>query len=210
MTDSQGRNEFLQKQDVSRETLARLDRYAALLEKWNPAINLISKSTLAELWTRHFLDSAQIFDLCPPNAQSWADLGSGGGFPGLVVAILAAERAPDLRVTLAESDVRKATFLNTVAREVGVSVMIRPDRIESLSPLASDVLSARALAPLDQLLSFAALHLAPGGLALFPKGASHADELAKARVNWAFSVEETQSKTDPNAVILGIKGLAHV
>jgi 16S rRNA (guanine527-N7)-methyltransferase len=210
MTGSQGRNEFLQKQDVSRETLARFDRYAALLEKWNPAINLVSKSTLAEMWTRHLLDSAQIFDLCPPDAQSWADLGSGGGFPGLVVAILAAERAPDLRVTLVESDVRKATFLNTVAREVGVSVMIRPDRIESLSPLASDVLSARALAPLDQLLSFAARHLAPGGLALFPKGASYADELAKARANWAFSVEETQSKTDPNAVILGIKGLAHV
>ncbi|MDE3029387.1 MAG: 16S rRNA (guanine(527)-N(7))-methyltransferase RsmG [Paracoccaceae bacterium] len=190
--------------------MARLDLYSALLEKWNPVINLVSKSTLAETWTRHFLDSAQIFDLCPQNAQSWADLGSGGGFPGLVIAILGAERVPNLRVTLVESDVRKATFLNTVAREVGVSVAIRPDRIESLPPLASDVLSARALAPLDQLLSFAARHLAAGGVALFPKGASYADELAKARENWAFSVEETQSKTDPNAVILGIKGFAHV
>ena len=210
MTDARGRSEFLEKQNVSRETLARLDRYAALLEKWNPAINLVSKSTLADLWTRHFLDSAQIFDLCPPGARVWADLGSGGGFPGLVIAILAAGRAAGIRVTLVESDVRKATFLNTVAREVGVAVDIRPERIELLPPLAADVLSARALAPLDQLLAFAARHLDVGGVALFSKGAAHADELAKARLNWAFSVEETQSKTDPNAVILGIKGLAHV
>ena len=196
--------------DVSRETLDRLIRYAALLEKWNPAINLVSKSTLASLWSRHMLDSAQIFDFMPEGARHWADLGSGGGFPGLVVAILAAEQAPDLRVTLVESDRRKATFLSTVLRETGVTATVRAERIEDVPPLAADVLSARALAALSQLLGFAEMHLSATGVGLFPKGSAWKSELRDARQEWSFSCQEQPSVTDPEAVILKIQGVSRV
>ena len=190
--------------DVSRETLVRLKAYAALLEKWNPAINLVSRATLAQMWTRHFLDSAQIFALCPAGAQTWADLGSGGGFPGLVVAVLAAEAAPDLRVTLVESDARKSAFLATVVRELGLTVAVKTERIEALLPLGADVVSARALAPLDDLLGFAARHLVPGGRALFLKGASHRQECTAARAHWRFALDVHPSLTDPEGAILSI------
>ena len=196
--------------DVSRETSARLERYVALLRKWNPAINLVSRATLEDAWNRHIVDSAQVFDLLPGGAAHRADLGSGGGFPGMVVAILAAEKAPDLRVTLVESDARKAAFLAAVARETGVAARIEAARIESLQPLAADVLSARALAPLPQLLGFAARHLAPGGTAIFPKGAAHEAEIAEALASWRFDLHKHPSKTDPNAVLLEIRGVSHV
>jgi len=196
--------------NVSRETSERLDTYAALLVKWNPAINLVSKSSLADLQTRHFADSAQLFELCPPTARHWVDLGSGGGFPGLVIAILAAESMPELAVTLVESDGRKAAFLSAVVRETGLHAKVIADRIESLPPLAADVLSARALAPLPQLLAFAEQHLAPGGHALFPKGATHRSEVAESLADWRFDLREHPSKTDPHAVILEIEGVSRV
>ncbi len=207
---AEGRAQFTAAQNVSRETLDRLDRYAALLEKWNPAINLVSRTTLPDLWTRHFLDSAQLFSLLPAGATHWADLGSGGGFPGLIIAILAAEAAPALKITLVESDARKSVFLSTTARALGLPTIVETARIEALAPLAADVLSARALGPLPQLLSHAARHLTPDGMALFPKGAAHAQELAEARLAWTFTAENIPSKTDPDAVILSIRGIAHV
>ena len=193
--------------NVSRETTARLETYAALLTKWNPAINLVAKSTLPDLWTRHIADSAQLFDLCPPDARTWVDLGSGGGFPGMVVAILAIEAKSDLQVTLVESDQRKATFLRTVARETGAPVTIHSQRAESLPPQGADVLSARAFAPLPRLLAHVHHHLAPGGVAFLPKGAQADAEIAEALASWGFQVQKTPSKTDPQAVILSIKGL---
>ena len=193
--------------NVSRETKARLDAYAALLTKWNPAINLVAKSTLPDLWTRHIADSAQLFDLCPPDARTWVDLGSGGGFPGMVAAILAHDIRPELRVTLVESDQRKATFLRTVARVTEVPAEIHSQRAESLPPQGADVLSARALAPLPLLLSYAFRHLGSGGVAFLPKGAQADAEIAEALASWAFQVQKTPSKTDPQAVILSIKGL---
>lgn len=196
--------------DVSRETLERLKTYEALLKKWNPAINLVSKSTLADAWTRHFIDSAQIFGLAAPNARRWIDLGSGGGFPGMVIAILAAEKNPNLKVTLVESDQRKATFLRNVARETGVEAEVIAKRIEAVDPLEADVLSARALASLDQLLSFAERHMCPSGIALFPKGTSHQQELAQANESWQFECDITPSRTQPDAVILSIGGIARV
>ncbi|MBI1217032.1 MAG: 16S rRNA (guanine(527)-N(7))-methyltransferase RsmG [Rhodobacteraceae bacterium] len=195
--------------DVSRETMARLEHYAALLEKWNAAINLVSRASLADLWARHILDSAQIFALCPEGARSWADLGSGGGFPGLVVAILAHEAAPDLEVTLVESDTRKAAFLATAARELGLNVAVKAERIEALAPQAADVVSARALAPLTELLGFAARHLAPKGRALFLKGATFPQERAAALAHWSFDVQTYPSKTDAEGVILSIGDIAH-
>ncbi|MCA8930663.1 MAG: 16S rRNA (guanine(527)-N(7))-methyltransferase RsmG, partial [Alphaproteobacteria bacterium] len=161
---------FLAERSVSRETLARLAAFAALLEKWNPAINLISAGTVAQIWTRHFLDSAQVFDLADAKSGLWADLGSGGGFPGLVAAILALEERPGLSFTLVESDRRKAAFLSTAARELGLPVRVMAERIEALPPLGADILTARALAPLPVLLGYAERHLQPGGRALFPKG----------------------------------------
>lgn len=196
--------------DVSRETLDRLQTYEALIRAWNPRINLVSASTLAALWTRHFGDSAQLFGLAPENARLWADLGSGGGFPGLVIAILAAEARPTLSVTLVESDQRKAAFLATAARTLGLSVVVRAERIETLPPLGADVLSARALAPLDTLLGYAERHLAPGGVALFPKGATVDAELAHALEHWRFSYQKEPSKTAADGVVLIIGGISRV
>tara|TARA_Y100000815_G_scaffold145213_1_gene131482 strand:+ start:2108 stop:2725 length:618 start_codon:yes stop_codon:yes gene_type:complete len=196
--------------NVSRETLDRLTAYVALLKKWNPAINLVAKSTLENAWSRHIADSAQIFDLAPQGARHWVDLGSGGGFPGAVAAILAAERAPEMRITLVESDQRKATFLRTVARELDVPMTILARRIEDVPPLAADVVSARALASLSVLLGYAARHLAPGGVAIFLKGANHTAEIQEALASWRFDVQKTASRTAPDAVILTIGELSHV
>lgn len=206
---AEGPEAFRATLDVSRETSERLEQYAALLKRWNPRINLVSSASLAQLWSRHFLDSAQIFALAPAGARRWADLGSGGGFPGLVVAILAADAAPDLRVTLVDSDGRKAAFLATVARELGLQVDVRSERIESLPPLAADVLSARALAPLSSLLGHVVRHLAAGGTALFLKGAGHAEEIAEARRSWRFELKIRPSKSAPEGVILEIGAPAH-
>lgn len=195
--------------DVSRETLERLKTYESLLRKWNPAINLVAKSTLDDAWTRHILDSVQVFDL-GQGATHWADLGSGGGFPGMVVAILAAERTPELKVTLVESDQRKATFLRTVARETGVSANVISRRIEQVDPLGADVVSARALASLDMLLGFAERHMKHTGKAIFLKGENYQQEIDAALASWRFNVQKTPSKTDSRAVILSIGELSRV
>lgn len=196
--------------DVSRETAERLDIYESLLRKWNPAINLVARSTLGDLRRRHFADSAQLLALAPDGAGSWVDLGSGGGFPGMVVAILGHELRPRLRVTLVESDLRKAAFLAEVARRTGIEVAVRAERAEALPPAAADVVSARALAPLRDLIGLAARHLAPGGVGLFPKGAQHEAELADALETYRFSLQKVPSRTDPQAVILSVGGISRV
>lgn len=193
--------------DVSRETLAALQQFEQLVRRWNSAINLVSKSTLTDFWTRHILDSAQIFSLCPQNAVSWADFGSGGGFPGIVVAILAKQLKPDLRITLVESDLRKATFLRQAAQTLSLPVSVRSARIESLDSLQADVVSARALASLADLLAHASCHLAARGVAIFPKGTRFADELAEARRSWEFDVDVQQSQSDSDAAILVIRNI---
>ncbi|MDU8927979.1 16S rRNA (guanine(527)-N(7))-methyltransferase RsmG [Alisedimentitalea sp. MJ-SS2] len=196
--------------DVSRETFDRLRIYADLLEKWNPRINLVAKSTLLDLWQRHFLDSLQVFRLLDAAVPHWADLGSGGGFPGLIVAIAAAEAGNPAKTTLVESDQRKAAFLRTVLRETSVSAQVIAQRIKKVPPLRADVLSARALAELSTLLEFAHLHLADGGTCLFPKGRNWKSELQTAQKAWHFSFEAIPSQTDSEAVILKIKGIARV
>lgn len=197
--------------DVSRETFDRLSALNALLQKWNPAINLVAKSTVADAWTRHIVDSAQLYRLAPSQVGHWADLGSGGGFPGLVIAILAHEMDPQRRVTLVESDQRKATFLRQAARELALTnVTVLSDRIEAVLPLSADVLSARALSSLPQLCVFALRHLSATGLALFPKGAQHRAEIAEAEQNWRFDLSIFPSDTDPSAVVLAMKAIQHV
>ena len=201
---------FLSKRHVSRETIERLDRLALLLNKWNPAINLVAPQTLQDVWQRHFLDSAQVFDCVKEPRGSWVDLGSGGGFPGLIVAILALDEAPEVKVTLVESDKRKAAFLSAAVREMGLPAKVLADRIEMIPPLRADVVSARALASLDVLLGYAHRHLTPGGVAIFPKGARWQDEVAIAEKTWSFTYEVVRSITNPLSVTLKIKGLTRV
>ena len=194
--------------DVSRETWGRLERYESLLRKWNPAINLVSRATLDEIWTRHFVDSAQLLLCAPAAARHWADLGAGGGFPGLVIAIIARDLRPDLSVTLVESDLRKCTFLREVARQTGTPVTVLAERAERLPPLYADIVSARALAPLCDLLHLTERHLAAGGTALFLKGVNHDAELTDALETFRFTFQKRVSQTDPQAVVLSIGDLA--
>jgi 16S rRNA (guanine527-N7)-methyltransferase len=188
--------------DVSRETSARLDALVATLARWSSAINLVSRATLPDVWHRHVADSAQLFDLVPNGAQSWADLGAGAGFPGLVIAALAADRRPGLRVTLVESDTRKVAFMAEAARAMGVTVALRPVRIEALGSERFDVVSARALAPLAVLLPMARRLLASRGTVLLPKGAEADSELAALPALDREGVERLASITSPDATIL--------
>jgi len=197
------------KPDVSRETMKRLILFHGLLVKWNARINLVSRSSLNDFWVRHVADSIQVFRLAP-SAGTWADLGSGGGFPGLIVAILAKVERPDLNVTLIESDQRKSAFLRTVIRETGVFCNVIAERIEQAKRQDADIVSARALADLTELLAYSERHLAPGGTALFPKGVTWQKELEMARTQWSFDVEVIESQTMPGAAILKIEGASRV
>jgi 16S rRNA (guanine527-N7)-methyltransferase len=195
--------------NVSRETLERLTHYHDLLLKWTKTINLISKSSMSEVWDRHIWDSAQIVDLVS-NQESWLDIGSGAGFPGLVVSILAREDLPHRHVSLVESDQRKAAFLRTVIRQLDLRASVFVERIEVLNPANANVLSARALGDLDQLLGYAERHLAPYGTALFMKGVNWQKEVDIARNSWSFQLEAHKSKTSPEAAILEIKEIERV
>jgi len=188
--------------DVSRETEERLAILADLLVRWTRRINLVALDTVADLQRRHIEDSAQLLPLAPADWRHWADLGSGAGFPGLVIAILAQDLPGERRVTLVESDGRKSAFLRTVLRETGVTADILTERIETLPPLVADVVSARALAPLPRLLEFAAPHMAPGAMAIFPKGRRADDEVKDALERWRFTCQKIPSATDDEAVIL--------
>lgn len=196
--------------DFSAETIGRLEQHFAMLTKWNSAINMVAPATIVGAWTRHFLDSVQIFDFRGDNCRHWVDLGAGAGFPGLVVATLAAEFAPDMHVTLVESDRRKAEFLRSVSRETGLAVTVLDSRIESLPPLHADVVSARALAPLPTLCAYAVQHLVPTGRAIFLKGVRAEDEVQSARANWRFGVQMLPSITEPAASILLMTDLHRV
>lgn len=196
--------------DVSRETMERLELYGKLLKKWNPRINLVAKSTIHDLWNRHFADSAQLYRIVQHPVDHWADLGSGGGFPGLVIAIMGMERQAPKQVTLVESDARKCAFLRTVIRETGAAASVINERIEDVDALNCDVLSARALADLTTLLGFAEKHLHPAGTALFPKGVSWKKELDQAREKWNFDHQVAKSETETGPVILSITGVARV
>lgn len=192
----------LDRLNVSRETLDRLHQFETLVRKWSPRINLVSRTTLTSVWERHILDSAQIFDFAPADTRLWMDIGAGGGFPGIVVGILGADLAPDLRVTLVESDLRKCVFLRTAARELDLNISVINDRAESIEAQGADVISARALASLDTLLELSYRHLARNGTMIFPKGRDHEAELRKALETWRFHCEKIPSATDEAAVIL--------
>ncbi len=195
--------------DLPPATLDRLAALEALVRRWTEKINLIAPSTLPDLWTRHIADSAQLWSLTPDGATTWADLGSGGGFPGLVIAALAADTGIP-RVTLIESDGRKCAFLRTAIRELALPATVLDQRVEAAPPQAAPVVSARALAPLPALLPLVARHLAPGGTALLPKGREASAEIEAARAQgWHFTAEEIPSRTDPSARILRVSDISH-
>ena len=204
------RREFQAIFDVSRETIDRLDEYAALVEKWNPAINLVSKSTVGTLWQRHFHDSAQLFQFRQDKPCHWVDLGSGGGFPALILSIFSMEFSPDDQFTLVESDMRKSVFLQTVIRKLGLNATVLAERAEKIPSLKADILTARALSSLDKLLGYAEIHLKPSGYALFPKGETYKKEIELAVAQWKFQLEEFTSKTNSNGAILKIGGITRV
>lgn len=194
-------------QNVSHETFARLETIAALLVKWQKTINLVAPSSLPDLWQRHIADSLQLLEHAPKDARRWVDLGSGGGFPGLVVAAVLAERE-GTQMHLVESDTRKAAFLREAGRVANLPVQVHPQRIEAVAPAlapGTDVVSARALAPLPRLLDLAGPFLAAGALALFPKGRDAARELTEARKGWTLDVNEATSLSDPEGRILIIR-----
>jgi 16S rRNA (guanine527-N7)-methyltransferase len=195
---------------VSRETFDRLQTYVSLIEKWTPKINLVSKASVPVIWSRHIKDSLQVYRLGPDRFDHWLDIGSGGGLPGIVVAICSAESPAQKMVSLVESDGRKAAFLRTALRETAVPGRVACERVEKLAPQKADIISARALADLEQLLGFAERHLAPDGIALFPKGITWKDEVAAARRTWSFEFEAHKSETEEGSVILKVGDIARV
>jgi 16S rRNA (guanine527-N7)-methyltransferase len=196
--------------DVSRETLEKLYTYVGLIKKWNSAINLVSSSTLATIWERHILDSAQIFPLVPRHFIGCHDIGSGAGLPGLVLAIISSELEGERYFTLVEADLRKATFLREAARHLDLQVEVKAERTETLGPGCADVLTARALAPLIQLVGTAQFLLEPGGTSIFPKGERYRDEIAAAHEKYKFNCEIFPSKTQQKCAILRISEIEHV
>jgi 16S rRNA (guanine527-N7)-methyltransferase len=193
---------------VSRETTARLDRFVALLLAWQQHTNLIARSTMPTLWTRHVADSLQLIDLAP-GARIWADLGSGGGFPGLVVACALAD-AEGAHVHLVESIGKKASFLRDAVRVTGAPATVHATRIEEFvdkAPESLDVVTARALAPLPELLDMAYPLLKSGALGLFPKGQDVAVELTEAAKCWKIQSSLMQSRTDSKGQIVIVRSL---
>lgn len=190
--------------DVSRETLAWLEIYAALLVKWQAKINLIGPATLPDLWRRHFLDSAQLLPLLPGSGGTLVDLGSGAGFPGLVLALMT-----DWKVHLVDSDQRKSAFLRQVALETGIlsRVTIHAQRFEALAPFPADVVTARACAALDALLGHAFPFIGETGRCLFLKGERVEEELTAAESRWTMRVERRASVSDATGAILVIDHL---
>jgi 16S rRNA (guanine527-N7)-methyltransferase len=190
--------------DVSRETLERLQVFVDLVLKWQPAQNLIAPSTIPDIWTRHISDSLQT-QWSYPEARTWVDIGSGGGFPGVVTAILLADD-PAGHVHMIESNQRKAAFLRTALRETGSRGTVYPDRIESVAkdwghgPV--DGVSARALASLDLLLGLSKPFTEQGSKAVFHKGQDFQREVNEASDTWAFDLVEKESLVDPTSRML--------
>ena len=196
--------------DVSRETYDKLQSFEVALKKWSSSINLISRHTIDDIWHRHIEDSAQIFGLSSHTPSMWTDLGSGGGLPAIVVAILSSEQHPANQTTMIESDQRKAAFLRSQVRELMLNANVIADRIEAAPPQNAPIVSARALAPLDRLLPLIQRHLAPDGQALLMKGRRWQEEVDNARQGWTFECEAHTSITDPASAILSLKDIARV
>lgn len=174
-----------------------------MLADWNARHNLVARSTLPDLWRRHMWDSAQLAPPIPAEARTLADLGSGAGFPGLVLAAL----RPDLAVSLHEATAKKCAFLTAAAQRMDLSVTVRNARIEDLPPQPFDVVTARALAPLPALLEYAHSFVGPNTVCLFLKGQNVGSELTEAHKYWSMEVSQVPSQTDPSGAIVAVRKL---
>ncbi len=204
MDSGYGPDAFARDFRVSRETLERLKLYEALLQKWQRAVNLVAPSTLDDVWRRHFADSAQVAELAP-DAKKWVDLGSGAGFPGLVIAMMTANH-DDRKVHLVESNSRKCAFLSDVARQTGVQVVVHDSRSDAAAASigVADVVSARALAPLPSLLALSQPFFVRETVGLFLKGREALEEIAEAEKLWRFRWKTSPSRTDSQGQIIKI------
>jgi 16S rRNA (guanine527-N7)-methyltransferase len=204
--DAFGPEEFAAIAGVSRETLSRLKTYAGMLADWNARHNLVSRASMADLWRRHFWDSAQLAPFIPPNATSLIDLGSGAGFPGLVLAEMLRERA-GAKIVLYESTQKKCRFLKAVAERLQLSPEIRWARIEEAQPEPFDIVTARACKPLSELLAYAQRFWSPNTVGLFLKGQNVGVELTEARKSWRMNIQRHPSRSDPTGAILELHEL---
>ena len=186
--------------NVSRETISQFQEYLELLKKWQPRINLVANSTLANAWQRHIFDSAQLAAFYPLNTKYILDVGSGAGFPGLVLAIMGG-----VQVDLVESDHRKAIFLSTVIRSLGLTAKVHNQRIETLPNLAPDIITARALAPVPKLLKLIENQLTSNNVCLFLKGVSVEDELTNLQSYSNMTAITYPSRSGPDGVVLEMK-----
>ena len=199
-------------QIVSRETYDKLRDYESLIQKWNSSINLVAKSTLSDIWNRHIVDSAQVYYAASAELSgNCTDIGSGGGLPAIVIAILAQGADKQVQMTMVESDKRKSVFLRTAIRELGLNnANVVNERIENVQIPVSKFISARALAPLTELFGFAEKLSDDKTTFLFQKGKNWLSEIEIAQNHWSFDYEAIKSETDSNAVILKIRGLSRV
>ena len=196
-------DEFAAAANVSHETMERLKRYDEALLDWSARQNLVARSTIEDRWRRHFLDSAQLYPLIPAEANTLADMGSGAGFPGLVLAAMGAERG--LKGFLLESTKKKAAFLMDAAGRMGLyNLTVIPERIESIAISPAGVITARALAPLEKLLAYAHEIAGKTTRCLFLKGQDVEAELTEAAKSWQMSVERHPSLTSPGSTVLSI------
>jgi 16S rRNA (guanine527-N7)-methyltransferase len=204
-----GIDAFAKAHDVSRETLALLETYVALLSDWNQRHNLVSAKSIENVWHRHVWDSAQLIRFVPDSATSLVDLGSGAGFPGLVLAAMLRER-PGFRTVLYESIAKKCAFLQAAADAMCLKVDVRNARMEEAKREPLDLITARACAPLTKLLGYARPFQTPKTVSLFLKGQNVEGELTEARTSWKIEPVRHESQTDPGGVILEIRGITDV
>jgi len=192
---------------VSRETFCALKSYQSLLVEWQNKFNLVSSSSLADAWNRHFLDSVQLYEYIPEASQNLIDFGSGAGFPGLVLAVMSKNRTPYLNVTLVESIKKKTLFLNAVKESLQINVRIENQRIENLPQKKYDVITSRALSSLTKLLEYAKPFCKKNTLCIFPKGRSYESELFDAQKKYSFTCEIKDNKISPDGKILLINNI---
>ena len=204
--DGFGPEDVVRLTGVSRETFQKISAYLELLDRWRERINLIGPAEGRHLWRRHVLDSLQLLQYISAEDKSVADLGSGAGFPGLILACAMADKA-GAAVTLVEKSPRKSEFLRAVGKEVGLPVAVLTIRLEDAPGVLFDVVTARALAPLPKLLGFADAWLKPSGKALLMKGRDTAAELAEARTAWSFEISEQPSLSSPEGRVLRISSI---
>ena len=199
------KNEFIKSLNVSRETLKGFYEYKTLLSKWNEKINLVSKNTLVDIWERHFLDSGQIIKHVEASGKRWVDVGSGAGFPGLVVALLLRDRKVECNLVLVEKNPKKGFFLNEVIRKLNLNVEVVNDNIYTLEPLNADILTARAFSELNNLIEISFRHRKKEGLCLFLKGENYRFELDKTLNYWFFDYDVVDSLSSPSGKIIRVK-----